>query len=86
MPEETAMRAQVGDWLIVHSRAVDDGVRKALILEVSHADGSPPYVVRWLDDDHSSVVFPGSDATIHPGTGQAAAPAGATSPGVRPVG
>jgi hypothetical protein len=76
MAEETAMHAQVGDWLIVHSRHVDDGVRKGLILEVAHADGSPPYVVRWMDVDRSSVVFPGSDATILPGTGHAPEPAG----------
>ena len=58
------MRAKVGDWLVVHSRRVDDGVREAQVLEVRHADGSPPYVVRWLDDDHVSVVFPSSDTTV----------------------
>lgn len=70
------MRAQVGDWLVVHSRHVDDGVRKGLILGISDPDGRPPYVVRWLDDDHSSVVFPGSDATLLPGIRHASEPAG----------
>ena len=62
------MRAKVGDWLVVHSRRVDDGVRKGLIMETPHADGGPPYVVRWLDEEHSSVVFPGADASIQPAT------------------
>lgn len=75
------MRARVGDWLVVHSRRVDDGDRKGLILEVAHPDGSPPYVVRWLDDDHSSVVFPGSDATVLPGTRHAPEPAGGAATG-----
>jgi hypothetical protein len=60
------MRAKAGDWLVVHSRHVDEEVREGLILEVPHADGSPPYVVRWLDDEHRAVVFPGSDARVLP--------------------
>jgi hypothetical protein len=58
------MRAKVGDWLVVHSRRVDDSLREGQILEVPHADGSPPYMVRWVDDDHVSLVFPNSDATV----------------------
>jgi Domain of unknown function (DUF1918) len=32
--------------------------------EVRHADGSPPYVVRWSDTGHEGLVFPGPDAFI----------------------
>jgi hypothetical protein len=71
------MRAKVGDWLVVHSRRVDDGVREGLILEVPHVDGSPPYVVRWLDDERSTFVFPSSDATVRSHSPHSAAPAGA---------
>lgn len=70
------MRAQVGNWLVVHSRCVDDVVREGLVIEVPHADGSPPYVVRWLDDGRTSVVFPGPDATLRPGRTRPAEPAG----------
>jgi hypothetical protein len=56
---------------------VDDGVREGLILEVPHADGSPPYVVRWLDDERSTFVFPSSDATVRSHSPHSAAPAGA---------
>jgi len=38
-------------------------VGKGLVVEVSHADGGPPSVVGWLDDDRVSLVFPGTDAT-----------------------
>ena len=34
------------------------------IVEVPHGDGSPPYVVRWLGEDHTCVVFPGPDAGV----------------------
>ena len=61
------MHAQVGHWIVVHGRTLDAPVRKGRIDELLHADGSPPYVVHWLDDDRRSVVFPGPDATITPG-------------------
>ena len=58
------MYAEVGNWLVVRSRVLDQPVRTGEVLEVPHPDGSPPYVVRWLDDEHTSVVFPGSDAVV----------------------
>jgi hypothetical protein len=58
------MRARVGDWLAVHSRVVDIPPRYGEIVGVPHADGSPPYVVHWLDDEHPSLVFPGPDAEV----------------------
>ena len=60
------MRAKVGDWLIIEGRKIDDRRRQGQILEVQHADGSPPYRVRWLEDDHESIVFPGPEARIEP--------------------
>ncbi|MCF6506455.1 DUF1918 domain-containing protein [Blastococcus sp. MG754426] len=60
------MRVRVGDRLVVHSRRVDDGVREGEVVEIPHADGSPPYVVRWLDDQRTSLVFPGPDVSLRP--------------------
>ena len=60
------MRAQIGDWLVVHGRNAGDPVREGQVVEVGHADGSPPYLVHWLDDDRLSLVFPGSDAVLLP--------------------
>jgi hypothetical protein len=56
--------AAVGDRLVVHGLHVGDHVRDAEILEVRHEDGSPPYLVRWSDDGHESLVFPGPDAEV----------------------
>lgn len=57
------MQAHEGDWLIVHSPTDHGPGRKGEIL-ATHAGGAPPFTVRWLDDDHESVVFPGPDARV----------------------
>ena len=73
------MNAAVGHWLVVHGRTVDDTVREGQIVEVPHADGSPPYMVRWTDTDRLSMVFPGPDAEVlsHPPHDAALADSGA---------
>jgi hypothetical protein len=38
--------------------------RDAEILEVHGENGEPPFLVRWLDDGHEGLVFPGSDASV----------------------
>jgi hypothetical protein len=58
------VRAEVGNWLVVRGRTLDAPVREGQILEVAHPDGSPPYLVHWLDDDRRSLVFPGPDAVV----------------------
>ena len=40
------------------------GTQLMEILEVHGAAGAPPYLVRWSDTDHESLVFPGPDATV----------------------
>ena len=58
------MKANVGDWLVVKGTTVDRPDQRGLITEVHSSDGSPPYVVRWLDTDHVATVFPGPDAVV----------------------
>jgi len=58
------MQAAVGDRLMVRSVHIDGPVRDGEILEVHGPDGAPPYVVQWSDDGHTSLVFPGPDATV----------------------
>lgn len=59
------MRASPGDRIIVESSQVG-GLRKdGEILEVRGRDGGPPYLVRWSDSGHESLVFPGPDARVH---------------------
>jgi hypothetical protein len=57
--------ATAGDRLIMHSTHVDGPVRDGKILEVHGRNGEPPYVVRWSDTGHESLVFPGPDASVH---------------------
>ncbi len=58
------MKASVGDRIVIRGHRVGEPQRDAEILEVRGADGGPPYVVRWGDDGHQSLFFPGSDADI----------------------
>lgn len=60
----SAVHANVGDWLLLHQRSDHHGLRRAQITDVHSPDGSPPYVVRWLDSGATTVIFPGADATV----------------------
>ena len=61
------MHAHPGDRIVVRSQTVDGPVRDGEVLTVEHPDGSPPYRVRWSDNGHESLFFPGSDAYIDNG-------------------
>ena len=58
------MKAKPGDHLVIKSHHVRQAERDAEILEVHGKKGEPPFLVRWLDDGHEVLVFPGSDAVI----------------------
>jgi hypothetical protein len=58
------MKAKVGDWLVIKGTTIDQPDHRGLITEVHSPDGSPPYVVRWLDNDHVATVFPSTDAVV----------------------
>ena len=60
------MQAQVGDRIVVQALHVGDPTRDAEILEVRGPNGTPPYLVRWSDDGHIGLYFPGPDARINP--------------------
>lgn len=62
------MKAKIGDRLILEGTHLDDPRRIGVIVDVRHPDGTPPYTVRWLDDSHESMVFPGPDARIEGGS------------------
>ena len=61
------MKASVGDRLVLASSMVDGAVRDGTVVAVRHADGSPPYTVRWHDTGEESLVFPGPDAHVERG-------------------
>jgi hypothetical protein len=60
------MHAKAGDWLVVHSHSDVVHSRRAEIIAVPSPDGEPPYTIRWEDDGHEAVVYPGPDAQLIP--------------------
>ena len=58
------MKAAPGDRIVVASTHIGEHARDGEIIEVRGADGEPPFLVRWLDDGHESLVFPGPDAHV----------------------
>jgi hypothetical protein len=58
------MKASVGDRLVIRGHRVGEPDRDAEVVEVRGDDGGAPYLVRWSDDGHESLVFPGSDAYV----------------------
>ncbi|WP_431920892.1 DUF1918 domain-containing protein [Nonomuraea jabiensis] len=64
------MRAAVGDRLVVEGAHQGEPRHIGIIVALHHIDGTPPYVVRWLEDEHETLVYPGPDAHVeHPATG-----------------
>lgn len=60
------MKATVGDQLLILSNELQRPIRDGEILEVHGENGAPPYLVRWSDTGRTTLVFPGSDARVHP--------------------
>jgi hypothetical protein len=62
--KEWAMKAKVGDWLVIKGTTVERPDQRGVITDVRSADGSPPYIVRWLTTGHVATVLPGTDAVV----------------------
>jgi len=60
------MNAHVGDQLVVEG----DPARTALIIGVPHADGSPPYIVKWATSGAIAMVSPSQFARVIPAEGR----------------
>jgi Domain of unknown function (DUF1918) len=60
---EVTMKAKVGDRVVTEGAHVDAPRRTGEVIEVSHADGEPPYRVRW-EDGHESLWSPGADSHV----------------------
>src|SRR5262249_13080500 len=58
--EVVPMRARVGDRLIVGEDRIGE------VLGVPSADGSPPYIIKWLKDGHIAMVLPDEYSRIVP--------------------
>jgi hypothetical protein len=64
-----ARPARRGDLLAVHPHHLGEPERLGEILEVIGDPGHEHFRVRW-DDEHESIVYPGSDAIVHRGRGK----------------
>lgn len=53
-----------GDRLVVRAHHQGQAERDAEILEVMGGELRPHYRVRWQDDGHESIVYPGEDVFV----------------------
>ena len=68
MQAKGEVQAKPGDVVVVHAHTTGDPGRTGVIVDVlDAAAGHEHYRVRW-DEEHESLYWPGSDATIRPGT------------------
>ena len=58
------MKASAGDRIIIKGHHSGDHDRDCEVIEVRGSDGQSPYLVRWGDTGHESLLFPGSDAIV----------------------
>jgi len=58
---EHALRASVGDRIVVRGHHVGEPARHG---EVLGEDGAPPYLVRWEKDGNVSRFYPSSDVYV----------------------
>lgn len=62
------MIAQIGDRIVLEATHLDEPRRTGVVTAVTHADGTPPYEVRWLDTGRTTFVFPGPRARVEHST------------------
>ena len=58
------MKAEVGDWVVIKRARLGEPLRRAQIVELRHPDGTPPYLVHWLDTGQVTLLYPGPDAHV----------------------
>jgi Domain of unknown function (DUF1918) len=63
MVESTQEQVKAGDVIVVEGHRVGEVRRKGEIIEVLGEGEHVHYRVRW-EDDHETVFYPSSDATI----------------------
>jgi Domain of unknown function (DUF1918) len=54
------VRARIGDRLVVGEGRIGE------VVGVPSADGSPPYIIKWLKDGHIAMVLPDHYSRIVP--------------------
>ena len=59
------MHARPGDELVIKGHRTGDSERRGEVLEARGPDGTAPYLVRWDDTGHTTLLYPGTDCEIH---------------------
>ena len=59
------MHAEPGDQLVIKGHRMGQPDRKGEVLEARGADGTAPFVVRWDDTGHTTILYPGTDCEVH---------------------
>ena len=54
-----------GDRLTVHGHVMGEHDRVGQVIEVRDHGGVRSYLVRWDDDGHEAILYPGTDVTVH---------------------
>jgi Domain of unknown function (DUF1918) len=58
------VHASVGDRIVICGHRVGEPERDCEVIEVRGENEGPPYLVRWEDNGHEGLFFPGSDASV----------------------
>lgn len=58
------MHARIGARIVVESPVLDGHRRYGEVLEVLAGSGGEHYRIRWEDDGHESIFYPGPDAHL----------------------
>jgi hypothetical protein len=64
------MKAAIGDRIVVVSAHLGAKVREGRVVELRHPDGTPPYLVEWLDSGQRGLYYPGPDGRVEHGGGE----------------
>ncbi|WP_217913488.1 CBS domain-containing protein [Miltoncostaea marina] len=68
-PAPAGLRGAPGDRLVIHGHRLGEPSRDAEVLEARGPEGTAPFLVRWEDSGHVTLLYPGSDARIERITG-----------------
>lgn len=60
------MQARIGDHIVIQGHRVGESIQDGEVIEVRGKNGQPPYIVRWTNTGHETLVFPGPDAVVRP--------------------
>jgi hypothetical protein len=58
------MDVRVGDEMVVDSGHVGGPTRKGVVLQILGEGDTEHYLVRWDDNGHETIFFPGPDAHV----------------------